>query len=62
MFYMFQVFLVVSVPIFVVAGVVLLFLMAWTEVKDYAHARIAMRRAAGQASSQSHPVESLRAA
>jgi hypothetical protein len=39
MFYMLQVFLVVSIPIFVLAGTVLLSMIAWTEIKDYARAR-----------------------
>ena len=71
MIYMIEVFLVVSIPIFVLAGAVLLTLIAWTEAKDYARARLAMRRIARAAdregleispSLQRRPAESLRVA
>jgi hypothetical protein len=39
MFYLLQIFLVVSIPIFVLAGTILLSLIVWAQVKDYARAR-----------------------
>jgi hypothetical protein len=70
--YMIEVFLVVSIPIFVLAGTVLLGLIAWTQLKDYARARLAMHRIAHGAdrerlemsptSLQRRPAESLRVA
>ena len=35
MFYMLEVFLIVSIPVVAVAGAVLLTLIAWTQVKDF---------------------------
>jgi hypothetical protein len=62
MLYMLQIFLVVAIPIFVLAGSVLLSMIAWTEMKDYARARIAMRRIVTRVGSSNRPVESVRAA
>jgi hypothetical protein len=50
MIYMFKVFIVVALPVFGLAGAVLLTLMAWTEAKQYARARVAMQRIAAVAS------------
>jgi hypothetical protein len=50
---MIQIFLVVSIPIFVVAGAVLVSMIAWTKAKDYVRTKV---------SSQPRPVEFVRAA
>jgi hypothetical protein len=50
---MFQVFLLVSIPIFVLAGTVLLAMIAWTKGKHFLRTRI---------SSQPHPAAFVRAA
>jgi len=44
MIYMFKVFLVVSVPVFGIAGVVLLTMIAFSVAKDFVCNRLAMRR------------------
>jgi hypothetical protein len=72
MIYMFKIFLVVAVPVFGLAGTVLLTVVAWTAAKNYARALLAMRRIAGAASperlrissfsSKSRSAESFRAA
>lgn len=53
MFYMLEIFLVVSIPIFALAGAVLLFMIAWTKAKDFVRTRM---------HSQPRPVEFIRAA
>jgi hypothetical protein len=53
MFYMIQIFLLVSMPIFALAGTVLLSMIAWTKAKDYVHTKF---------SSQPRPAELIRAA
>jgi hypothetical protein len=50
---MLQVFLLVSIPIFVLAGTVLLTMIAWTKAKHFFHTRI---------SSQPRPAAFVRAA
>jgi hypothetical protein len=50
---MLQIFLVVAIPIFVLAGAVLLSMIAWTKAKDYVRTKT---------SSQPRPVEFIRAA
>ena len=64
MLYMLEVYLLFSIPILVLAGMVLLAMVAWTGAKHYA--RAAMRRIATARSSavNSHnrPVESFRVA
>jgi CHASE3 domain sensor protein len=72
MIYLFKVFLVVALPVFSLAGAVLVSFIAWSEAKDYTRARLAMRRIAAAASSerlristassQNRSAESLRAA
>jgi len=52
-FYMLQIFLVVAIPIFVLAGTVLLSMIAWTKTKDYLVSKM---------SSQPRPAEFIRAA
>jgi hypothetical protein len=44
MFYMLQIFLVVSIPIFVLAGAVLLSMIVWTEIMRFLSARAVSRR------------------
>jgi hypothetical protein len=44
MLYMLQIFLIVSIPIFVVAGIVLLSMIAWAEIMRHLHRRAATRR------------------
>jgi hypothetical protein len=52
-FYMFQIFLVVTIPIFVLAASVLLCMVVWTKAKDFVRTRM---------SSQPRPAEFIRAA
>jgi hypothetical protein len=42
--YMLQVYLLVAVPIFVLAGLLTLALFVWSTMKDYARARRELRR------------------
>ena len=44
MMYMLQVYLLVAVPVFVLAGLLTLALFAWSTMKDYARARRELRR------------------
>ena len=61
MFYMLQVFLVVSIPIFVLAGTVLLSMIAWTALRDYVRAHIVMRPVTTQISSRPRRAKFIRA-
>jgi hypothetical protein len=42
-----KVFIIVTVPVFAVAGAILLSLIAWTELRQYTRARLAIHRLAG---------------
>ena len=44
MIYMLQVYLLVAVPVFALAGVLTLALVVWARIQDYARARRAMRQ------------------
>jgi hypothetical protein len=44
MMYMLQVYLLVAVPVFVLAGLLTLALFVWSTMKDYARARRELRR------------------
>jgi hypothetical protein len=44
MIYMFKVYALVAVPVFGLAGVLILTLLAWKQAKEYAAARQIMRR------------------
>ncbi len=55
LFYMLQIFAIVSLPIFLLAGTVLLSMIAFTVLKNQLRTRIAMRRIAARPSSAHAP-------
>jgi len=57
MIYLLLVFVLVTVPILALAGMILLGLFIWSELQDYARARYAMRHVA-----ERRPLESLHVA
>jgi hypothetical protein len=59
MIYMFKVFLVVAVPVFGLAGAVLLAFAAWSAAKDYARVHLGMRHAPGAESTEPLRISSL---
>ena len=44
MIYMLQVYLLVAIPVFILAGLLTLALFVWSTMKDYARARRELRR------------------
>ena len=53
MIYMLRIYTLVAVPIFALAGTLILILAAWNEARQYALARQAMRRITSQVTRES---------
>jgi uncharacterized membrane protein len=56
MLYTIQVYLLVAVPVFALAGLLILALFVWTKLQEYAHARRAMKQIVTRVSVSHHRI------